>query len=124
MIDLHKLVQWEGWSLVIDDNAPNRPDILGSPQRDELCAQACKDNIVAIRSELSLDHAFYAVSHEIAEARNGYKGHTQQVWREQCAIMARWCRILREDNEQLEMELVAVTANLDEHRRNSLEAAE
>lgn len=124
MVDLHKLVRWEGWELVIDDNAPNRPDILGLPQRDELCAQACQGNIVAIRSELALDHAFYAVSHEIAEARNGFKGHTQQVWREQCMIMSRWCRILREDNEQLERELVAVTAHLDETRRRSLDAAE
>ena len=124
MIDLHKLALWEGWTLVIDDNAPNRPDILGTPQRDELCAQACENNIVAIRSGLALDHAFYAVSHEIAEARNGFKGHSQQVWREQCQIMSRWCRILREDNGQLDMELVAVTAHLDETRRRSLQAAE
>lgn len=121
MIDLHKLVRWEGWELVIDDNAPDRPDALGQPQRDELCAQACKDNVVALRSDLALDHAFYAVSHEMAEARNGFKGHTQQVWREQCSIMARWCRILREDNEQLERELVAVTAMLDENRRQAAE---
>lgn len=118
MIDLHKLVRWEGWELVIDDNAPDRPDALGTPQRDELCAQACKNNVVALRSELALDDAFYAVSHEIAEARNGFRGHTQQVWREQCAIMARWCRTLREDNEQLERELVGVTAMLDEKRRD------
>ena len=124
MIDLYKLALWEGWTLVIDDDAPNRPDALGTPQRDELCAQACANNVVAIRPELALDHAFYAVSHEIGEARNGFRGHTQQVWREQCQIMSRWCRILREDNESAERELIAVTAHLDETRRRNLQAAE
>ncbi len=117
MIDLAKLASWEGWTLVVDDNAPNRPDILGTPQRDELCAQACKGNVVAIRSELPLDHAFYAVAHEIAEARNNFTGHHQAVWREQCAIMSRWCRLLREDNGLLERELAAVTNALDECRK-------
>lgn len=92
--ELFGLAASEGWTLVIDDNAADRADALGTPQRDELCAQACAGNIIAIRSGLHLDHAYYAVSHEISEARNGFTGHHQQVWREQCCILARWCRRL------------------------------
>lgn len=91
---LFELAASEGWQLVVDDNASERPDALGTPQRDELCAQACKGNVVAIRSGLALDHAYYAVSHEIAEARHDFTGHHQAVWREQCSILARWCRKL------------------------------
>lgn len=92
--ELFELAKSEGWMLVIDDNASERPDALGTPQRDELCAQACEGQVIAIRSGLSLDFAYYAVSHEIAEARSGFTGHHQGVWREQCAILARWCRLL------------------------------
>lgn len=93
-MNLFDLTLSEGWTLVVDDNAPDRPDALGTPQRDELCAQACKGQVVAVRSKLSLEHAYYAVSHEIAEARNDFTGHHQAVWREQCAILSRWCRKL------------------------------
>lgn len=93
-VDLFDLVKSEGWTLVLDHQAPDRPDILGSPQRDELCAQACRGQIVALRPALPLEHAFYAVSHEIAEARNDFTGHHQAVWREQCSILSRWCRRL------------------------------
>jgi len=93
-MDLKELTASEGWTLVIDDNAADRDDALGTPQRDELCAQACMGNVVAIRSGLPLAEAFYAVSHEIAEARNDFTGHHQAVWREQCSIMSRWCKKL------------------------------
>lgn len=96
-MNLFELAASEGWRLVIDDAAPDRPDALGTPQRDELCAQACRGNVVAIRSSLPLPSAYYAVSHEIAEARNDFTGHHQQVWREQCSILARWCRKLGAD---------------------------
>lgn len=91
---LYALAASEGWTLVVDDGAPDRPDALGTPQRDELCAQACQGQVVAVRSALPLDSAFYAVSHEIAEARYDFTGHHQSVWREQCSILARWCRKL------------------------------
>lgn len=94
MIDLFALAKSEGWTLVVESGGPDRPDILGTPQRDELCAQACRGNVVVIRPELALADAFYAVSHEIAEARSDFTGHHQAVWREQCSIMARWCRKL------------------------------
>ncbi len=93
-MNLFELAASEGWKLVVDDNAPDRPDILGTPQRDELCAQACKGQIIAIRSGLDMSDAFYAVSHEIAEARNDFTGHHQKVWREQCSILSRWCKKL------------------------------
>lgn len=122
-MNLVELTRYEGWTLVVDDNAPDRPDILGTPQRDELCAQACNGNVVAIKPSLGLIHAFYAVSHEIAEARNGFTGHHQAVWREQCNILSRWCRHLAIENTQVERELHAVTATLDEHRKREVEAA-
>lgn len=93
-MNLFDLALSEGWTLVVDDNAPDRPDALGTPQRDELCAQACKGQVVAVRASLPLEHAYYAVSHEIAEARNDFTGHHQAVWREQCSILSRWCRKL------------------------------
>ena len=91
---LFALARGEGWELVIDEDAPNRPGVLGTPQRDELCAQACEGQVVAVRDAAVLDRLYYAVSHEIAEARNDFSGHHQGVWREQCAILARWCRRL------------------------------
>lgn len=93
-MNLVELAASEGWTLIVDDNAPDRSDALGTPQRDELCAQACQGQVVAIRPQLKLEHAFYAVSHEIAEARNDFTGHHQAVWREQCSILSRWCRRL------------------------------
>lgn len=124
MIDLYTLTESEGWTLIVDENAPDRPDILGLPQRDELCAQACKNNIIAIRPQLKHIDAFYAVSHEIAEARHDFTGHHQHVWREQCSILSRWCRHLTLENRQTELELQAVTKTLDDHRKRGLEAAE
>ena len=91
MMNLMELARMEGYELVIDDNAPDHPDALGAPQRDELCAQACKGNVIRIRSGLREEHAFYAVAHEIAEDRCDFTGHHQLLWREQTAIMARWC---------------------------------
>lgn len=93
-MNLSDLVESEGYRLVIDDNAADYPEALGTPQRDELCAQACKGRIIRMRSGLPEHAAFYAVSHEIAEDRNGFTGHHQAVWREQCAVLARWCKRL------------------------------
>jgi hypothetical protein len=97
-IPLAQLVEAEGFKLVLDPDASERPDILGTPQRDELCAQACKGNIIALRPTLPLRDAFYAVSHEIAECRLDFSGHHQAVWREQCSILSRWCRRLSHAN--------------------------
>ena len=88
---LAELVAREGYTLVIDDHAPDHPEALGTPQRDELCAQACKGNVVRMRSSLPPERAFYAVSHEIAEDRCDFTGHHQLLWREQLNILARWC---------------------------------
>lgn len=93
---LIELARREGYTLVIDDNAADNPDALGLPQRDELCAQACKGNIIRIRSGLPERDAYYAVAHEIAEDRCDFTGHHQRLWREQTAIMARWCARLAE----------------------------
>lgn len=123
-MDLFTLTQSEGWTLVVDDNAPDRPDILGQPQRDELCAQACKGNVIAIRSSLKHVDAFYAVAHEIAEARLSFTGHSQHVWREQCGILSRWCRHLTVENSQLEREVHAVSDTLDTYRTEALGAAQ
>lgn len=96
MRTLVELAKAEGYDLVIDDGAADHPDALGLPQRDELCAQACKGNVIRIRSGLSESDAFYAVAHEIAEDRCDFSGHTQRLWREQTSIMARWCaRLLK-----------------------------
>jgi len=81
----------EGYTLIIDDNAPEHPDALGLPQRDELCAQACKGNVIRMRSGLPDHLAYYPLSHEIAEDRCGFTGHHQGLWREQTSILARWC---------------------------------
>lgn len=94
MRDMHtlgSLVAREGYTLVVDDNAADHPDALGLPQRDELCAQACRGNVVRVRSGLPEDRAWYAVSHEIAEDRCDFSGHHQLLWREQTAILSRWC---------------------------------
>ena len=88
---LTDLVARDGYTLVIDDNASEHPDALGLPQRDELCAQACRGNIIRMRSGLPVERAFYAVSHEIAEDRCDFTGHHQLLWREQLNILARWC---------------------------------
>lgn len=93
-MNLGDLCRTEGYTLVVDDHAPDHPDALGTPQRDELCAQACRGNVIRLRSGLPEHAAFYAVSHEIAEDRNGFTGHHQAVWREQCTILARWCKRL------------------------------
>lgn len=94
-MNLKELVAREGYELVIDDNAADHPDALGTPQRDELCAQVCKGNIIRMRSGLREEHAFYAVSHEIAEDRSDFTGHHQLLWREQTQILARWCSRLQ-----------------------------
>lgn len=98
MITLADLVRREGYQLVIDDHAADHPDALGTPQRDELCAQACKGNIIRMRSGLAERDAWYPVSHEIAEDRTDFSGHTQKLWREQLNILARWCARLAEEN--------------------------
>lgn len=91
MTTLAELAKLEGYTLIIDDNAADSPDCLGLPQRDELCAQACRNNVVRMRSGLRERDAFYAVAHEIAEHRCDFTGHTQLLWREQLSIMSRWC---------------------------------
>lgn len=88
---LAELVRLEGYELIIDDNASEHPDALGTPQRDALCAQACKGNVIRMRSGLRERDAWYAVSHEIAEDRCDFSGHTQLMFREQLNILARWC---------------------------------
>lgn len=90
-LTLRDLARMEGYELVIDDHAADHPDALGTPQRDELCAQACKGNVIRVRSGLRERDAYYAVAHEIAEDRCDFSGHTQRLWREQLSIMSRWC---------------------------------
>lgn len=98
MLSLKDLCRMEGYELVIDDGAADHPDALGLPQRDELCAQACKGNVIRMRSGLPERDAWYPVSHEIAEDRTDFSGHTQKLWREQLNILARWCARLAADN--------------------------
>jgi hypothetical protein len=90
-LTLVDLVRMEGYTLIIDDHAADHPDAKGTPQRDELCAQACLGNIIRIRSGISERDAWYPVSHEIAEDRCDHGGHTQKLWREQLNILSRWC---------------------------------
>lgn len=94
MLTLRDLVEREGWRYVEVEAPCEEPSRLGSPQRDPLCfAQACAGNVLAVKPN-SAGHAFYAAAHEIAEARHDFSGHHQHVWREQCNILARWCRQL------------------------------
>ncbi len=93
---LRELTRREGYELLIDDAAADHPDALGTPQRDELCAQACKGNVIRMRSGLREQDAWYPVSHEIAEDRTDFSGHTQKLWREQLNILSRWCARLAE----------------------------
>jgi hypothetical protein len=90
-VTLSDLVRLEGYTLVIDDAAPDHPEAKGHPQRDELCAQACAGNVIRIRSGIAERDSWYPVSHEIAEDRSDFSGHTQNMWREQLNILARWC---------------------------------
>lgn len=90
-LSLKDLAAREGYELIIDDNAAEHPDALGTPQRDELCAQVCKGNVIRIRSGLPEALSWYPVSHEIAEDRTDFGGHTQRLWREQLNILSRWC---------------------------------
>jgi hypothetical protein len=108
MRHLTELVRREGWALIIDDHAADHPDALGTPQRDELCAQACKGNIIRMRSGLEEPEAWYPVSHEMAEERTDFRGHTQKLWREQLNILSRWCARLSAENEALRAEMDAV----------------
>lgn len=96
---LAELVKLEGYTLIIDDNAADHPEALGQPQRDELCAQACRGNVIRMRSGLRERDAWYPVSHEIAEDRTDFTGHTQKLWREQLNILARWCARLSDGVE-------------------------
>lgn len=105
MLTLRELAMFEGYELIIDDNAADHPDAKGLPQRDELCAQACAGNVIRMRSRLRQRDAFYAVAHEIAEDRCDFSGHTQILWREQTAIQARWCARLMAEQERLAREL-------------------
>lgn len=104
---LEDLAAREGYSLVVDPNAPDRADALGLPQRDELCAQACVGNVIAIRPSVPERFRVYPASHEIAEDRSGFTGHHQALWREQVGILSRWVRILLEENERLRQRLDA-----------------
>jgi len=99
MKTLEDLVRSEGYTLIIDDDAANHPEALGTPQRDELCAQVCKGNIIRMRSGLRDIDAFYPLSHEIAEDRCDFSGHTQKMWREQLNILARWCTRLYKEQK-------------------------
>lgn len=85
------LARLEGYTLIVDDHAADHPELLGLPQRDELCAQACRGNVIRIHSSVRERDAFYPVSHEIAEHRCDFSGHTQRLWREQLNILSRWC---------------------------------
>lgn len=105
MMTLRDLARYEGYELIIDDNAADHPDAKGLPQRDELCAQACSGNVIRMRSGLRERDAFYAVAHEIAEDRCDFSGHTQLLWREQTAIQARWCARLMAEQERIAHEL-------------------
>jgi hypothetical protein len=112
-MELADLVAREGYRLEIDANAADRPDALGLPQKDELCAQACRDNVVAIRPSVPEPFRVYPVSHEIAEDRCGFTGHHQALWREQLAILCRWVRILLTENAKLKAENKSLQEVLD-----------
>ncbi len=105
MITLRDLVEREGYSLEEDPGAADRADAKGTPQRDELCAQACEGNVIAIRPTVPEGLRYYPISHEIAEDRCGHTGHHQGMWREQLNVMARWLRIVMDDNRRLSLEL-------------------
>lgn len=72
---------------------------------DELCAQACAGNVIRMRPDLPPHAAWYPVSHEIAEDRTDFRGHTQLLWRTQLDILARWCSRLSDRVAELEREL-------------------
>lgn len=99
-LTLADLVEREGYRLVIDDNAADSPDAMGTPQRDELCAQMCRGNVIRMRSGMLESLAWYPVSHEIAEDRTDFQGHTQKLWREHLNILSRWCARLAAAQEQ------------------------
>lgn len=96
-IALKLACQREGFTLVYCDAPSEHPDAIGARQTDPTATvQALTRNRLAIRRGTERD-SYYAAAHEIAEARNGFTGHHQQCWREQCTILARWCRLLLED---------------------------
>jgi len=101
---LEELVKREGYTLEVDPNASARQDIRGLPQEDELCAQACDGNVIAVRPGVPVPFRVYPVSHEIAEDRCGFTGHHQGVWREQLSIVCRWVRLLLDENARLRAE--------------------
>ena len=104
-MDLANLVTMEGYRLEVDANASERADALGVPQRDELCAQACAGQVIAVRPSVPEPFRVYPVSHEIAEDRCGFTGHHQALWREQLAILCRWVRRLMDENARLRRQL-------------------
>ncbi len=96
-VALTRAVQREGWTLVYTDEPSLHPEAIGSRQSDPAATvQALSGNRLAIREGTERD-SYYAAAHEIAEARNGFSGHHQQCWREQCTILARWVRLLLDD---------------------------
>lgn len=94
----------EGYRFEWDRKAPDHPDALGLPQRDELCAQACKGRVIRMNPELDapFEAQVYAVSHEIAEDRCGFSGHHQLLWREQLNILCRFTRTLATELQEAE----------------------
>jgi hypothetical protein len=94
-VNLADLVRSEGYGFVVDPTPWLRGDVLGSPV-DPHCFDALACNgpnglYVACRS-LDWDWV-YACSHEIAEARMGFK-HTLETFEYQAQILAGWVRKL------------------------------
>ena len=82
-----ELAKAEGYSLRID---PER--CAGCPNDGARYLHEEEGAAIAVPED-SVDYA-YAVSHEIAEHRCGYRGHTAGVFCEQSNILARWVRTM------------------------------
>lgn len=81
---LGELSKAEGYRLTIDAER-----CAGSPNDG---ARYLGEGLIAVPED-SFDYA-YAVSHEIAEHRCGYRGHTAGVFCEQANVLARWVRAI------------------------------
>lgn len=85
---LFELIRSEGYDPVVGE--PGKvPDALGDPPDPTSAAVMTPRGLVVL--EDSWDHA-YAASHEIAEERYGFRGHTVAMLEHQAWLLARWLR--------------------------------
>lgn len=94
---LSELVAAEGFGFVVVYNPALLDTVCGNPQSSaDCCAQKNNSGDFIACVADTMDHA-YGASHEIAESKYDFK-HSFEMFSHQCAILARWCKMLDKEN--------------------------